>query len=131
MTRWRSRGLALSCGTAVLAAWAVAGFPPLDPPRIKTSNVAPIQDHSSIPVRANKDSVGALHTSAMEKADTSETDLVTSDECFVPEICIDQYLWMLYQRTPKLDTIKEVNEHKVTKKRTAKSGSSLKSLPSS
>ena len=93
--------------------------------------MAPTQDHSTIPVRANTDSVGALRASAMEKADTSETDLATSDECFVPEICIDRYLWMLYQRTPKLDTIKVVNEHKVTKKRTAKSGSSLKSLPSS
>ena len=131
MTRWRSRGLALSCGTAILAAWAVAGFPPLDSPRIKTSNVAPTQDHSTIPVRANTDSDGALHASAMEKAGISETDLATSDECFVPVICIDRYLWMLYQRTPKLDTIKVVNEHKVAKKRTAKSGSSLKNLPSS
>ena len=120
MTRWRSGGLALSCGTAVLAAWAVAGFPPLDSPRIKTSNVAPTQDHSTIPVRANTDSVGALRASAMEKADASETDLATSDECFVPVICIDRYLWMLYQRTPKLDTIKVVNEHKVTKKKNGK-----------
>ncbi len=101
------------------AAWAVAGFPPIDLPHIKTS-VAPTQDHSTIPVRASTDFVGALHASAMEKAGTSETDLATSDECFVPEICIDRYLWMLYQRTPKLDTIKVVNEHKVTEKKNGK-----------
>jgi len=28
------------------------------------------------------------------------------DECFVMEICVDRYLWELYQRTPKEDTIK-------------------------
>ena len=29
----------------------------------------------------------------------------TSDECFL-ESCIDQYLWSVYERTPKLDTVK-------------------------
>ncbi len=28
-------------------------------------------------------------------------------ECLVAEACIDQFLWALYQRTPKEDTIKE------------------------
>ena len=41
------------------------------------------------------------------------------DECLVVEICIDQYLWTLYQRTPKQDTIKvhEQRKVKVKKKR--------------
>ncbi len=30
----------------------------------------------------------------------------TPDECLVAEICIDRYLWSVYQRTPKVDTIK-------------------------
>ena len=38
----------------------------------------------------------------------------TVDECLVPEICTDQYLWSLYQRTPKRDTIKVVEQRKVT-----------------
>jgi hypothetical protein len=38
----------------------------------------------------------------------------TVDECLIPEICIDQYLWSLYQRTPKRDTIKVVEQRKVT-----------------
>jgi hypothetical protein len=38
----------------------------------------------------------------------------TVDECLVPEICIDQYLWSLYQRTPKRDTVKLVEQTKVT-----------------
>ena len=28
------------------------------------------------------------------------------DACHEPDVCIDQYLWSLYQRTPKVDTIK-------------------------
>ena len=36
------------------------------------------------------------------------------DSCPVSEVCIDEYLWSLYQRTPKRDTIKVVEERKVT-----------------
>ena len=34
-------------------------------------------------------------------------------ECLVAEACIDQFLWALYERTPKHDTIKEVERYKV------------------
>jgi hypothetical protein len=42
------------------------------------------------------------------------------DECLVVEICIDQYLWTLYQRTPKQDTITVHEQRKVTVKRKRK-----------
>jgi len=42
------------------------------------------------------------------------------DECLVAEICIDRYLWALYQRTPKVDTIKVQERRKVTVKRKRK-----------
>jgi hypothetical protein len=35
-------------------------------------------------------------------------------ECLVVDSCIDQYLWALYQRTPKADTIKVQDQRKVT-----------------
>ena len=35
-------------------------------------------------------------------------------ECLVAEACIDQFLWALYERTPKLDTTKEREHRKVT-----------------
>jgi hypothetical protein len=38
-------------------------------------------------------------------------------ECLVAEACIDQYLFALYQRTAKEDTIKEIEKRKVTVKR--------------
>jgi hypothetical protein len=37
-------------------------------------------------------------------ADMSPIEIV--DECLVVDICIDRYLWALYQRAPKEDTIK-------------------------
>ena len=36
------------------------------------------------------------------------------DECFVVETCVDRYLWALYQRTPKEDTIRLQERRKVT-----------------
>lgn len=41
-------------------------------------------------------------------------------ECMVAEACIDQYLFALYERTPKEDTIKEIEKRKVTVKRKGK-----------
>jgi hypothetical protein len=41
-------------------------------------------------------------------------------ECLVADPCIDQYLWALYQRTPKEDTIKVDEQRKVTVKRKGK-----------
>jgi hypothetical protein len=35
------------------------------------------------------------------------------DECFVPDICIDRYLWALYQRAPKQDSISVQEQRKV------------------
>jgi hypothetical protein len=41
-------------------------------------------------------------------------------ECLVAEPCIDQYLFALYERTPKEDTIKETEKRKVQIKRKGK-----------
>ena len=42
------------------------------------------------------------------------------DECLVADICVDRYLWALYQRTPKEDSIKVHERRKVTVKRRGK-----------
>jgi hypothetical protein len=41
-------------------------------------------------------------------------------ECLVVEPCIDQYLYALYERTPKEDSIKEIEKRKVEIKRRGK-----------
>ena len=50
-----------------------------------------------------------VHTDTKEAVSSSET----LDECLVPEVCINQYLWSVYQRTPKQDTVKVVERKKV------------------
>jgi hypothetical protein len=50
------------------------------------------------------------------------------DECLVADICIDRYLWALYQRTPKVDTIKVQERRKVTVKKKGKTVTVTKSF---
>ena len=42
------------------------------------------------------------------------------NECLVAEICIDEYLWSLYERTPKVDTNKVTQRVKATVKKKGK-----------
>lgn len=46
--------------------------------------------------------------------------LELAGECLVAEACIDQFLWALYERTPKLDTITETEQVRVKVKRKGK-----------
>lgn len=55
-----------------------------------------------------------------EDAATTAGRIELVGECLVAEACIDQFLWALYQRTPKEDTIKERELRKVTVKRKGK-----------
>ena len=50
------------------------------------------------------------------------------DECHVPEICIDQYLWSLYERTPKVDTVKVEEQIKVKVKNKGKTRTVVKTI---
>jgi hypothetical protein len=48
------------------------------------------------------------------------------DACPEPDACIDQYLWSLYERTPKVDTIKVDEQIKVKVKRKGKTRTVVK-----
>ena len=50
------------------------------------------------------------------------------DECPAADVCIDRYLFALYQRTPKEDTIKEHERRKVTVKKKGKTVTVTKSF---
>lgn len=56
---------------------------------------------------------------AESKAPPADTVAVL-DECFAMDACIDRYLWALYQRTPKEDSIKVEDHRAVTVKRKRK-----------
>ena len=49
-----------------------------------------------------------------EVKDAPVSTIEIVDECLVVDICIDRYLWALYQRTPKQDTMKVQERRKVT-----------------
>jgi hypothetical protein len=50
------------------------------------------------------------------------------DECLVVDICIDEYLWALYERTPKVDTNKVTERIKTTVKAKGKTRTVTKTL---
>jgi hypothetical protein len=78
----------------------------IDPPNVPPAQPAPVQvasaDPSDMEIGGANKAVGAI-------------EIV--DECLVIEICVDRYLWALYQRTPKEDTIKVPERRKVSVKR--------------
>jgi len=83
-------------------------------PRPETSSVQVASASSPDPVQG----------SAKEAVSSVETP----DECPVAEICIDQYLWSVYQRTPKVDTIKVRDQIKVTVKKKGKTRTIIATL---
>jgi hypothetical protein len=52
----------------------------------------------------------------------------TPNECFVAEICIDDYLWSFYDRTPKVDTNKMTARIKATVKKKGKTRTVIKTI---
>jgi hypothetical protein len=52
----------------------------------------------------------------------------TFDECLVIDICIDEYLWSLYERTPKVDVNKVTERIKTTVKKKGKTRTVTKTI---
>src|SRR3981081_4877571 len=65
---------------------------------------------------------------APDDAKEAVSSIEILDECLVADICIDRYLWALYQRTPKADTIKVHERRKVTVKKKGKTVTITKSF---
>ena len=62
------------------------------------------------------------------KASPSADTVAVLDECFVMDACIDRYLWALYQRTPKEDSIKVEDRRAVTVRRKGKTVTVMRSF---
>jgi hypothetical protein len=54
---------------------------------------------------------------ALAESDVEMSSGETIDECLVAEGCVDQYLWSLYERTPKIDSVKVFEKKRVRVKR--------------
>jgi hypothetical protein len=64
----------------------------------------------------------------LAKPEVNVTPVDASDECVVTEDCIDQYLWSVYERARKVDTIKVRERIKVTLKKNGKSRTVMKTV---
>src|SRR5215471_5941664 len=67
-------------------------------------------DMTTASIRTPSVETGAIDMAAIDRV----------DECMVAQICIDRYLWSLYERTQKIDTIGVPEEIKVSVKRKGK-----------
>src|SRR5215470_10126814 len=65
-------------------------------------------------------STGSIAANSIETNSIDVSAIERVDECMVAQICIDRYLWSLYERTPKTDTIKVPEQVKVKVKRKGK-----------
>ncbi len=74
-----------------------------DPPQTRTPQSLPVHIAALTPL-------DDLHHDAKEEPNDTKTE----NECRTSELCIDQYLWSLYQRARKVDTIKVVEEKKAS-----------------
>src|SRR5688572_23803815 len=98
-----------------MVVWAVSGWAVLflvsfAPARV--DNTKPLSDRSLAVPRAMSDPIDSISAGS-----SVEYIVAILDECLVLEVCVDHYLWALYQRTAKLDTNKtyELREVKVRK----------------
>jgi hypothetical protein len=68
---------------------------------------------------APEEQVAKTNTAIPEPVDAKRAIDSTEvlDECFVVDICVDRYLWALYQRAPKEDAVKIQEQRKVTVKK--------------
>ena len=119
---------ATDSGTASAVDAAAAAPAPVSPTATDTATASDRTGPSDKPEAAVE--TASSSSSDMLPADTPPAQVTTAsrepddttgsvnaidivDECFVMEICVDRYLWDLYQRTPKQDTIKEYERRKV------------------
>src|SRR6266508_4609727 len=84
------------------------------------------------PLRAHLDVSTALSDQVVKVAlaspDVNVSSREASDYCLVAEGCIDQYLWSVYERARKVDTVKVREPIRVTVKKKGKSRTVTKTV---
>jgi hypothetical protein len=85
---------------------------------LPAAGVATVEDASPVAPLVQITTASKSHPVQTEKEGVSSIEIF--DECLVPEICIDRYLWALYERAPKVDTAKVVEEVKETVEKNGK-----------
>jgi hypothetical protein len=107
---------------------AAAAAPDVADQAVVTDKPAPtVQTASANPADVLPAPAAASQAAAVSTPDHESNDQTASinaseatDECFVMDICVDRYLWQLYLRAPKEDTIRVPEQRQVTIKRKRK-----------
>jgi hypothetical protein len=94
-------------------------------PKVEAIVEAALIDPAEVlPPQAQPVEVSTASTPEPEPRDASKGEIKPTvgsieilDECWTVDVCVDRFLWALYQRTPKEDTIKVPEQRKVTVKR--------------
>jgi hypothetical protein len=81
-----------------------------------SSEMLPQQTPPAPTSTATPESADAKSNEAQQPVDS----IAILDECLAVDVCVDRYLWALYQRTPKEDTVKIPMQREVTVKRKGK-----------
>ncbi|WP_245269957.1 D-alanyl-D-alanine carboxypeptidase family protein [Nitrobacter hamburgensis] len=83
---------------------------------------APAHASDAPPIEPAPVQVASVNPSDVEPVDTAKatTSIEIVDECLIMDVCIDRYLWALYQRTPKEDAIKTLEWRDVAVKQKGK-----------
>ena len=77
---------------------------------------------------ARADLADAVIKVPLFEPEVNVSPLEASDECVLAEECIDQYLWSVYERAAKVDTIKVEERIKVTVEKNGKSRTVTKTV---
>src|SRR5262249_53548317 len=91
-----------------LAGVSAAGAPVVEAPLPDAGPTPPPETHERLV------SLFRPEAPVEEQAQPAVRPIEIVDECLVVDICIDEYLWALYERTPKVDTNKVTKQIKTT-----------------
>ena len=107
-------------------AFVLAGVSAVEAPVVDS----PLPDSRPTPPPETRVRLVSLFTSAPETEypQPAARPFENLDECLVIELCIDEYLWSLYERTPKVDTNKVTERTKTTVKRKGKARTVTKTI---
>jgi hypothetical protein len=107
-------------GAIVEAAANPAEKPPSETPPVQVAALEPgaIVEAAANPAEKLPSETPPVPADPAREAKLNSVEIF--DECYAADACIDRYLWALYERTPKEDSIKVEERHKVTVKRKGK-----------
>jgi hypothetical protein len=107
-----------------------ASAPPVEAAEIGYVGTALPDPHEMVPQATPPVRLVSLFRSELSEEDLKPAMRVveTPNECLVVEICVDDYLWSFYERTPKVDTNKVKQRVKAAVKKKGKTRTVIKTI---